>query len=752
MTCVVDLAFIFGRRALCIFLIGSEVLWIVTLSHPLRRRLLTTLSRPPPTAVAESQWGEPRSDAFGTGARVAGSISLWSVLLPLVGNRVGWRRGRRGRAGVAGLSFIGSWLWSDALYARFVVVVESSSPGWRPLERCSMPLPPPSPSDDLRPPSSYRRRGVAEGRSILTWHHYGCQVGEEEGGVGREWQAYSSSSPGRGAMVSVGVDAGGPWSAAPCLFLRRRPLTTLGRPPPTAVAESQRGEPRSDAFGTGARVAGSISLWLVLLSLVGNRVGWRRGRRGRAGVAGLSFIGSWLWSDALYARFVVVVELPDSPRLRAGGPWSAAPCLFLRRRPLTTLGRPPPTAVAESQRGEPRSDAFGTDARVAGSISLWSVLLSLVDNRVGWRRGRRGRAGVAGLPFIGSWLWSDAPHARFVVVVELPDSPRLRAGGPYNVAPCLFLRRRPLMTLGRPPTAVAESQRGEPRSDAFGTDARVAGSTSLRSVLLPLCRVGEEEGGAGQGGSGRQPMAMLGDMDSWMNPMSSPDSYDYGDLELTSEVLNELLVIETTEIGSTSIPFMEEPNPGSNGPIASTSSIKKELPPTDPHSDDLFDPTFVLRATDLEGLEAIEQHYPNAIPLPHHSLYLAQSLITSRGDGKSPSPDEDEPSTSRRGTQHKSPIHSIDHKVKQLDLTALVKSDAKRKARDSDDEEDEEGEQDTRRRPTLKRQRGRGRSRRSRKPPSRKVRHIKAVTTGTDTRSGIDSGIDSDDPIDFLRS
>ncbi|KAH8978678.1 hypothetical protein EDB83DRAFT_2327304 [Lactarius deliciosus] len=306
MTCVVDLAFIFGRRALCIFLIGSEVLWIVTLSHPLRRRLLTTLSRPPPTAVAESQWGEPRSDAFGTGARVAGSISLWSVLLPLVGNRVGWRRGRRGRAGVAGLSFI----------------------------------------------------------------------------------------------------------------------------------------------------------------------------------------GSWLWSDALYARFVVVVELPDSPRLRAGGPWSAAPCLFLRRRPLTTLGRPPPTAVAESQRG------------------------------VGWRRGRRGRAGVAGLPFIGSWLWSDAPHARFVVVVELPDSPRLRAGGPYNVAPCLFLRRRPLMTLGRPPTAVAELQRGEPRSDAFGTDARVAGSTSLRSVLLPLCRVGEEEGGAGQGGSGRQPMASKYQINSSNRPIS----------------------------------------------------------------------------------------------------------------------------------------------------------------------------------------------------------------------------------------
>ncbi|KAH9021042.1 hypothetical protein EDB85DRAFT_1895854 [Lactarius pseudohatsudake] len=40
---------------------------------------------------------------FGTGTHVAWSISLWPVLLPIVGNRVGWRRGRRGRAGVANL-------------------------------------------------------------------------------------------------------------------------------------------------------------------------------------------------------------------------------------------------------------------------------------------------------------------------------------------------------------------------------------------------------------------------------------------------------------------------------------------------------------------------------------------------------------------------------------------------------------------------------------------------------------------------
>ncbi|KAH9009068.1 hypothetical protein EDB84DRAFT_1446540 [Lactarius hengduanensis] len=46
---------------------------------------------------------------------------------------------------------------------------QSSSPGWMSLERCSIPLPPPSPSDDLRPPPSYRCGGVAVGtRRLVT--------------------------------------------------------------------------------------------------------------------------------------------------------------------------------------------------------------------------------------------------------------------------------------------------------------------------------------------------------------------------------------------------------------------------------------------------------------------------------------------------------------------------------------------------------------------------------------------------------
>ncbi|KAH9020360.1 hypothetical protein EDB85DRAFT_1896229 [Lactarius pseudohatsudake] len=116
-----------------------------------------TLGRPPPTVVTESQWGEPRSDASGTSVHVAGSISLWPVLLPIMS---GWRRGTQGRAGVASLFFIESWPWGDGLY--FSSTGQSSSSGWRHLERFSMPLPPP-PSDDLRPPPSYHRRGVAEG-------------------------------------------------------------------------------------------------------------------------------------------------------------------------------------------------------------------------------------------------------------------------------------------------------------------------------------------------------------------------------------------------------------------------------------------------------------------------------------------------------------------------------------------------------------------------------------------------------------
>ncbi|KAI9429187.1 hypothetical protein H4582DRAFT_2065661 [Lactarius indigo] len=303
------------------------------------------------------------------------------------------------------------------------------------------------------------------------------------------------------SVVCIPFQVGGPWIAIPGPSLRRRPLTTLGRPPPTAVAESQRGEPRSRAFGTGARVAGSISLWPVLLPLVGDRVGRRRGRRGRTGVASLSSVESWLWSDAPYTLSLCRrrrVTSTDSPGLRAGGPWNAVPCLFLRRRPLTTLGRPPPTVIAESQGGELRLDAFGTGARVAGSISPGPVLLPLVS--VGEEEGGVGREWQA---YLSSGL--SCGVTLHILALSLSSISHLRPGGPYSAVSYLFLRRRPLTTLGRPPpTAVAESQRGEPRSDAFGIGARVAGSISLWPVLLPLVgnRVGSEKRKAGQDGSG----------------------------------------------------------------------------------------------------------------------------------------------------------------------------------------------------------------------------------------------------------
>jgi hypothetical protein len=110
-------------------------------------------------------------------------------------------------------------------------------------------------------------------RSILIWHRWGCQVGEEEDGAGREWQACFISGPGRGVLFHVEVSA--------LLFslqltlnlfqvttrleamelrsvlLRRRPLRAIRPPPPTVLAESQWGELRRRAFGTCARVAGS---------------------------------------------------------------------------------------------------------------------------------------------------------------------------------------------------------------------------------------------------------------------------------------------------------------------------------------------------------------------------------------------------------------------------------------------------------------------------------------------------------------
>ena len=92
------------------------------------------------------------------------------------------------------------------------------------------------------------------------------------------------------------------WSNAPALLLRRHPLRTIRPPPPTAVAELQWGESRSEAFGTGTRRRWVVlqsqcgrsccPLWATVStrrliggqSRLGTRLsGWRRGTRGQGG-------------------------------------------------------------------------------------------------------------------------------------------------------------------------------------------------------------------------------------------------------------------------------------------------------------------------------------------------------------------------------------------------------------------------------------------------------------------------------------
>ncbi|KAH9020347.1 hypothetical protein EDB85DRAFT_2153121 [Lactarius pseudohatsudake] len=214
------------------------------------------------------------------------------------------------------------------------------------------------------------------------------------------------------------------WTVTLSLPLRRRPLTTLGRPPPTAVAESQWGEPRSDAFGTDARVAGSISSGPVLLPLWATvLVGEEEGGAGREWQACPS---SGLGCGATL-HMLALSSLSSYPIILVSGleaPIMLLHYLFLRCHPLTTLGCPPPTTVVELQWGELRLDAFGTDVRVAGSISSGPVLLPLWAT-VGEEEGGVGQEWQA---FSSSSLGRGA----MVSIFPPPDSPRLQVGGPWS--------------------------------------------------------------------------------------------------------------------------------------------------------------------------------------------------------------------------------------------------------------------------------------------------------------------------------
>ena len=175
--------------------------------------------------------------------------------------------------------------------------------------------------------------------------------------------------------------------------------------------------------------------------------------------------------------------------------------------------------------------------------------------------------------------------------------------------------------------------------------------------------------------------------------MSSPNSY-WGDEELNSAVLNELAVIDATQVASTSRPLVRR-------------SPSKAVPPhfANPDSDDIFDLTFNVGIQDLQELDAaIEKDYRRkgaaSISKSPSSKTFGRSLsgrqTTLFGDVISPrSSSPKKPSSSRRVAQQPSPRHSTDRKVKKWDHTAFAKTGVKRKvgkrkARDEDEERDEE--------------------------------------------------------------
>ncbi|KAH9038090.1 hypothetical protein EDB85DRAFT_1934336 [Lactarius pseudohatsudake] len=214
--------------------------------------------------------------------------------------------------------------------------------------------------------------------------------------------------------------------------------------------------------------------------------------------------------------------------------------------------------------------------------------------------------------------------------------------------------------------------------------------------------------------------------------MNSPDCY--GDLELDPAALNELAVFEATQIASTS----STSSPTQTIPVDQRSASNKEAPLTDPDvdsdSNELFDPTFNPSTQDMEKLDA-------AIVEKYRKIGMASQYPSRLHDDKSPMF-----SSSSQGTEQKSPGHSIDHKVKKIDVlskSGTKQKAKKRKASDLDEEGDEEGIRRSRRL-VSKRQRTRL-TRHSRKPPPDGVWQINDM----DTHGGTDS---DDDPIDFLRS
>lgn len=168
--------------------------------------------------------------------------------------------------------------------------------------------------------------------------------------------------------------------------------------------------------------------------------------------------------------------------------------------------------------------------------------------------------------------------------------------------------------------------------------------------------------------------------------MSSPSDY-WGDEDLNSAVLNELAVIEATQVASTSRPAVRRSPP-------------RTMPPNQ-DSDDVFDLTFDVDVQDLRELDAaIENDYrrKGAAPTaksPSSNTFgrsLSGRQTTLFGDVISPRSSPKKPSSSRRGAQQGSPEKSADRKVKKWDHTAFAKTGAKRKrkARELDEDAEED--------------------------------------------------------------
>jgi ATP-dependent DNA helicase MPH1 len=179
--------------------------------------------------------------------------------------------------------------------------------------------------------------------------------------------------------------------------------------------------------------------------------------------------------------------------------------------------------------------------------------------------------------------------------------------------------------------------------------------------------------------------------------MSSPSGY-WDDEELNSAVLNELAVIEASQVASTSKQI-----------IRKSESPSKTVPPplTVADSDDLFDLTFDVDVQDLQQLDAaIEKDYrrqtgsTSKTPL---SGAVPRSLpgrqTTLLGDVLSPenSPSKKPPSSRRRTHQRKSPIRPVNRKTKKWDHTAFAKTGTRRnvgKGKGKENMADEQGEED----------------------------------------------------------